>query len=123
MASFTSKVYATFPALSEEGRKPLVKEGVWFGKCRSDNIPSATECEQFEKALKKAIITTLNQKEKNNFIKLLTDYYPEKTLLQVAESVFNKEHRLDFFPCKTCTRIAFQEERTKLKLLMYFKMY
>jgi len=32
VASFTSRVYATFPALGKEGREQLKKAGVWINK-------------------------------------------------------------------------------------------
>lgn len=122
VASFTSKVYATFPALGNEGREQLKKAGVWFHEL--DKAPTSEECEQFEITLKKRIITVLNQKEKRGSIKLSTDYYPEKILCEIAESAFKKNRQLEFlFPYKTCTRISLNKERTKLCLDINFKGY
>jgi hypothetical protein len=119
VASFTSKVYATFPALGKERREQLKKAGVWFGEL--DKGPSSAECEQFEESLKKEIIAVLNQDE-NSLIQLSTDYYPEKILRKVSESVFDKKYQLGFlFPYKTYTRIYLNEKGKKLCLDMNFK--
>jgi hypothetical protein len=120
VASFTSKVYATFPALSKEGREQLKKAGVWFNV--SKESPTTEECEQFEVILKNKIITTLSKKEKRCSIQLSTDYYPEKILCEIAESAFKNVRQLGFlFPYKTCTRISLNQEKTKLGLNMNFK--
>lgn len=120
VASFTSKVYSTFTTLSKERKEQLKQAGVWFSKL--DETSTTEECEQFEIALKKRIITVLNQKEKGDSIELSTDYFPEKILCEVAESAFKKGRQLGFlFPCKTCTRIYLIKERTKLCLDMNFK--
>jgi hypothetical protein len=120
VASFTSKVYATFPALDNKAREQLRKEGVLFGIL--DGAPSAAECEQFEKTLKNKIITVIHQSKENSSIKLSTIYCPEEILLEVAESVFrDKYHVAYLFPWKTYTEISLKEKGTKLSLKMNFK--
>lgn len=121
VAAFVSKVYATFPKLNEEGRSRLREEGVWLHSL--DQLPPETECEDFEKALKLKIITSLKKEECSDCsLNLSTDYYPEGTLRRVCEPIFKQTPQLGFlFPYKTCTRIYLMEEKSKLYLRMDFK--
>lgn len=100
VASFTSEVYAAFPKFDKEKRELLEKEGVVFHGF--DTAPSSIKCEDFKVLLKKEIVEVLNEKGKTCSIKLSTDYYPETILSKIAESVFNKEDKIEsLFPCKT----------------------
>lgn len=120
VASFVSKVYAKFPKLSEEGREQLRKLGVIFTKLKE--LPSSSECEQFETALKERIIADLNQKKDYCSIMLSTDYFPEKELCEVARAVFQQKNELGFlFPYKTCTSVCLRNKKTKLCVNMNFK--
>ena len=124
VASFTSKVYARFPKLNNGEREEFRKKGGWIQKIDETpgTTPSASECEQFEEALKNRIIATLDPKDEDCSIKLSTDYHPEGILCEVAESVFRENYNLGrLFPYKTLTSISFRNDATQLRLIMDFK--
>ena len=123
VASFVSAIYAKFPRLSNAEREALRKRGFCFHP-RVYETPSASECAQFRSALKKRIITALNQKEEIGLpsIKLSTDYWPEDMLRDLAKSAFPRIYQLgQLFPCKTDTTISLKERGTKLELDMNFQ--
>lgn len=120
VASFVSKVYAKFPKLDEEKTEQLRKAGFYFNKDKK--IASASECEQFEIALKERIIKDLNQNRSYGYsIELLTDYSPGETLAEVAEPIFQNIGSLGpFFPYKSITTINLDVNKKKLRLSMQF---
>jgi hypothetical protein len=120
VASFTSKVYATFSRLSNEERVQFQTKKFWIKEL--NKFPSENECQEFEERLKQEIITVFSQRGDYLSVNLSTDYSPETTLCKVAKPIFGQKYELGFlFPYKTCTRISLEEKRTKLTLNMDFK--
>jgi hypothetical protein len=119
VASFVSKVYAKLPNLGAEKKADLRREHVLFELKEPDPLPTALQCEQFEKALKDRIIVDFTEKKR---VELSTDYAPEGSLAEVALSVFDSvvpdgyRYISNLFPFKTCTNISMYRGRIWLSM-------
>ena len=122
VASFVSRIYATFPRLDEKEREQWRQDRVCLDELKE--IPPTLDVETFESTLKQKIIEVLSQSDESAcHIELSTDYVAEKTLREVAYSVFKLKQMIGLFPRKTLTRIQLEEGKTILRLILNFKAH
>jgi hypothetical protein len=123
VASFVSKVYASFLKLGNLERQQLLEKGVWIPI--DVILPCADDCARFEDILKQKIISSLNENDDNPIcVKLSTDYSPEGELEDACELAFSLDDDLaihSLFPHKSSTTIVLNTKKTKLELSMNFK--
>ncbi|MBA3815368.1 MAG: hypothetical protein H0X29_02395 [Parachlamydiaceae bacterium] len=106
IASFVSKIYATFLDLEDSGRKELRKKGIYSSLYRGE-LASRAQCELFEDTLKSKIIEELTIKGE---IALSTDLTAYKTLKEVFDQVFNKTINTSYLiPFTTLTTISIRD--------------
>lgn len=131
-ASFVSEVYAIFAKLDKRERKKFFKQWIAFEKFDENcERPTKAECERFKEVLKQKIVTSLNDDDYGKpSIFLTTDIGPEKALLEVCETAFQRITQSAYhyrtggaftylFPYQTCTSITIS--KTKLCLDMDFE--
>ncbi len=125
VATFISKVYASFLKLGKIERQQLREKGVWI----PDDVilPCAEDCAKFEDILKQKIIGLLNENDDDRLpicVKLSIDYSPEGELEDACESAFYLDDEIEInslFPHKSSTTIFLNTKKTKLELSMNFK--
>jgi len=128
VASHVSEIYAVFPKLTAPQRDELYKTHR-ISMNMSDTyatIPTDEQCAEFASALKRWIITSLNNNlgPHGSWVKLKTDSCPEREWRLVAESIFQQQakeyHSLGvLFPYKTFTTIHISHDRKTLDVQLF----